>query len=294
MIKNKSTSFIPVIALLAAMVLWASSFIALKLAFRGYDPMVVIFGRMFVASICFLFLIKKIGGNRYRRGDFKYLLLMAFFEPCLYFVFEAAALKNTTASQAGMITAIFPLMAGIGAHIFLKESISKKTITGFFIAAAGAFWLTMGSAVSENAPNPALGNFLEFLAMICATGYTLILKKLTSRYTPLFLTAFQAFTGSIFFLPFLFLGSTEIHFRIETVPFLAIIYLGIFVTLAAYGLFNFGVSRIPANQASAFVNLIPVFAIILAWFILGERFTSEQYIASAVIFTGVYISQNRK
>ena len=42
---------IPTFTLLGAMLLWASSFIALKIAFRDFDPMVVIFGRMLVASL---------------------------------------------------------------------------------------------------------------------------------------------------------------------------------------------------------------------------------------------------
>ena len=44
--------FGPIFCLLGAMILWASSFIALKLAFAAYNPMVVIFGRMITASIC--------------------------------------------------------------------------------------------------------------------------------------------------------------------------------------------------------------------------------------------------
>ena len=52
-LKNRR-HWLPVISLLTATVLWASSFIALKLAFRSYDPMFVIFARMAVASVCFL------------------------------------------------------------------------------------------------------------------------------------------------------------------------------------------------------------------------------------------------
>ena len=76
------------------MILWASSFVALKLAFRGYDPMVVIFGRMLVASCCFLPLLPRFRArNRFRRQDWKPLLFMAICEPCLYFIFEARALE---------------------------------------------------------------------------------------------------------------------------------------------------------------------------------------------------------
>jgi drug/metabolite transporter (DMT)-like permease len=43
------------LSLLVAMILWASSFIALKLAFQFYYPMFIIFGRMFAASFVFLY-----------------------------------------------------------------------------------------------------------------------------------------------------------------------------------------------------------------------------------------------
>ena len=75
--------------------------------------------------------------------------------------------------------------------------------------------------------------------------------------------------------------------------YLAVIYLGSFVTLGAYLSYNYGVSKIPASQASAFVNLIPVFTVILGFIILGERFLPSQYVASALVLLGVFISQRR-
>ncbi len=288
------SEFIPTASLLLAMVLWSSSFVALKIAFRSFDPMVVIFGRMVVASLCFLFFFRHFKKTVfYRNGDMKYIVFMAFCEPCLYFLFEAKALVNTTASQAGMITAMLPLLVAVFAHIFLKEHITRKTITGFSIAIIGACWLSLGGKPTETAPNPILGNFYEFLAMVCATGYVITLKRLTDNYSPFFLTAIQAFTGSIFFMLFMFLPSTTIPTHFEPVSTLAVIYLGSCITLGAYGLYNFGVSRIPASQASAFINLIPVFTIFLGWLILGEKFTPIQYAASVLVFAGVFISQDR-
>jgi len=275
------------------MVLWAVSFIALKLAINSYDPFFVIFGRMIVASICFLFLFGKFGGNTYQKGDAKYILFMTLCEPCLYFILEAKAIQNTTVSQAGMITAILPLMVAIGARIFLNEIISKKTLSGFVIAIIGVGWLSLGSEPSQNAPNPALGNLLQFIAMGCSTGYIITMKRLSARYQPLFLTALQAFTGSLFFLPFLLLRPSSLPTHFDMTPVLCILFLGVFITFGAYGLYNYGVSRIAANQASAFVNLIPVFTIILGWMVLGETLSGGQYIACALVFLGVFLSQER-
>ena len=282
---------LPYICLTIAMVLWASSFVAIKLAYRSYDPMVVIFGRMVIASGCFLCFLTRFGKIDYRRGDWKPILFMTLCEPCLYFLFEAQALVNTTAAQAGMICALLPLMVAVSARIFLKEAISAKTWTGFLLAVAGAVWLSVSGTATAEAPNPALGNLLEFLAMCCATGYIVTLKRLTTRYSPLLLTALQALVGSAFFLPMLFLPHTDLPTRFDANGILAIVYLGSFVTIGAYGMYNFGVSRIPASQASAFINLIPVFTIILGRIILNERFTLFQYPAAALIFAGIFLSQ---
>jgi drug/metabolite transporter (DMT)-like permease len=284
--------FIPVLSLLGAMVLWASSFIALKLAFTAYDPMVVIFGRMFAASIIFVFVAPFFKGNSLRREDLKLIAFMVICEPCLYFLFEAAAIKNTSASQAGMITAMLPLMVAVAAGMYLKERITGRTITGFLMAIAGAGLLSLVAKVDGSAPNPVLGNFYEFLAMVFATGYTISLKRLSSRYSPFFLTALQSFAGSFFYLPFLFLPLTTMPTGFYAVPALSVLYLGIFVSIGAYGLYNYAVSKVPASQASAFVNLIPVFTVIFGRIILDERFTPFQYVASAIVIAGVFISQD--
>ena len=202
---EETRRLLPVFSLILAMLLWASSFVALKLAFRGYHPMQVIFGRMFIASLCFVIFIPSFRKLNWRRRDLKYLLIMAVCEPCLYFIFEAKALQLTSASQAGMITAMLPLLVAILAWGLLKEQITRQTLAGFILAILGACWLSLASDTSTDAPDPLLGNFFEFLAMVCAAGYTVSLKHLTNNYPPLFLTAFQAFVGSLFFFPFLLL-----------------------------------------------------------------------------------------
>ena len=289
---HKILRYLPVLGLLLAMVLWASSFVALKIAFRAYHPMVVIFGRMAVASICFLFFLKWFRNSAtYQAGDLKYILFMALCEPCLYFIFEAKAIENTSASQAGMITAMLPILVAMAAAWCLKERIGPYTWIGSLTAVAGVCWLTLESVPTANAPHPALGNFYEFLAMVCATGYTITLKQLTRRYSPFFLTAMQAFVGGVFYFPLLFLPSTQLPTTFEPVSGMAIIYLGAVITLGAYGLYNFGLKHIPASQASAFVNLIPVFSVVFGWMVLGETLSMVQCLAAAVVMAGVYISQ---
>jgi drug/metabolite transporter (DMT)-like permease len=287
---NKFNQWLPQFCLLLAMILWASSFVAMKLALVGYHPMQVVFGRMLIATLCFVIFIPAFSRLKFRRRDIKYLLLMAFCEPCLYFLFEARALELTSASQAGMVSAILPLLVAVLAWGLLKEEIRRHTLIGFGVAIVGVVWLSLAGDSSDNAPSPLLGNFLEFLAMVCAAGYTISVKHLSSHYPPLFLTAFQAFIGSLFFLPFLLLPGAGLPTSWETVPALAVIYLGVAISCLAYGCYNLGVSRIPANRAAAYVNLIPVFAVIMGMIILGDKLNMSQLFACILVFFGVWLS----
>ena len=278
--------------LIVAMALWGSSFIALKLAFAELPPMWVIFGRMALGSLVFLLAWRWRGQMHYRTGDWKYLLGLAACEPCLYFLFEALALQHTSAAQAGMVTALLPLLVAVGAFIFLGERISRTTLAGFLLAVIGAVWLSLAGSADEHASNPILGNFYELLAMLCAMGYTLLLKHLSSRYSPFLLTAMVAFVGTLFFLP-LALVTEPLTTRISPMGLGAVAYLGILVTVGAYGLYNFGVSRLPASQASGFTNLIPVFTLLFAILLLGESLNGMQVLAAALVFSGVLLSQWR-
>lgn len=289
---NSNSQIISTLCLIMAMILWASSFIALKLAFIDYHPMVVIAGRMVVASLAFFFLLPRFRNIRIRRQDWKLLAAMALCEPCLYFIFEALALKNTSASQASVITSMLPLLVTVASALFLAENFSLQNLVGLGLAMAGGIALSLGGETSVQAPAPFLGNFYEFLAMLCATGYTVAVKRLTSRYPPLFLTAVQAWVGSLFFCPILLLPQIPMPETLLLIPTAAVIYLGLAVTLFAYGFYNFALSRMDAGKAAIYVNLIPIFTMFLGWLVFRDVFTLPQYLAGLLIFFGVALSQN--
>ncbi|MBF0287275.1 MAG: DMT family transporter [SAR324 cluster bacterium] len=272
------------------MLIWGSSFIAMKLALQAYDPLLIVFGRMIIASCIFLFFYKKLRQTLYHKGDWKYLVLMSLFEPCFYFIFEAYALTYTTASQAGMVTALLPLLVAISAGVLLKEKITPTVLFGFFTACAGIGILSFDNSSTIDAPNPILGNFLELLAMICAAGYTILARHLGARYSALFLTAFQMLIGAFFFAPVLIFPSTIYPTAFPIVPSFALAYLGTIVSFGAYGLYNHALRTISASHASAYVNLIPVFTAFLGWLILDEHFTMLQSLGAILVLAGVWIS----
>ncbi len=281
------------LALLLAMLLWGSSFIALKVAVNEMAPMIVVFVRMLIGATAFLVMWPWLRhGFNYQRGDWKYLAGMTLFEPCLYFMFEAQALRYTSAGQAGMVTSMLPLMVAIAAFFFLGERNTLKQWIGFLVAVSGVIWMSVTGEDTTQAPNAILGNFLEFMAMVMAVGYTLLVKHLIKRYSAFILTALQSFAGTLFFFP-LALGSdwpTQISFAAVGI----LIYLGLVITLGAYGLYNYSLAHVKASTAAGYANLLPAFSLIFSMLLLSERLTAAQWIAVGLVFFGVYLSQERK
>ncbi|WP_461208402.1 DMT family transporter [Desulfocurvus sp. DL9XJH121] len=291
----RTPNFAAYAALCLASLFWAGSFSATKIALSGYAPMVVVFGRMFLATLILAPFAGRILRTCSREpGDWKYLLLMVLGEPCLYFVFEANALRLTTSSQAGMITATMPLFVSVAAYFLLGERLGRKTVAGLLLAALGVVWLSTGGSATADAPDPMLGNTLEVLAMACTVSYIINSKRLSLRYPPLALTMFMSWAGTIFFLPLIFLPGTELPAAFPLGPTLGVVFLCLFATLGAFFCYNYGVKAIPASQAATFVNLIPVQTVIMGWLILDEVFTPHQFAASALVLAGVWLSQQRK
>jgi len=291
--RRTKNPLLPYAAILTASLFWGSSFAAMKVTIAALGPWSVMWFRMATALLVILPFARKLWPRDYQAGDWRLLLSFVLFQPCLYFALESNALRFTTSSQAGLISASVPLMVALGAHLFLHEKVSRGTVAGLLISLGGVVWLTLAGSPSEMASNPLLGNALELGAMMSAVGYVLLVKKLTERYNPWTLTAMQIVAGFLFFSPgirFFINGGFQ---ALTTTQLLVLLYLGAGVTLGAFGLYNVGIRSIPANRATALVNLVPVIAVVFGWGLLNERLNRLQIVAALCVLAGVWLSQRK-
>lgn len=274
-----------------AVLLWGTSFAAMKAALAGFPPMAVVWIRMALGSLIFLPFWRKVPKPEYRRGDWKWLVLLGLFEPCLYFLLEGYAINLTTSSQAGMVSAIVPLLVAAGAALFLKERLPLPAVIGIALSVGGVVVLSLAGSSAANAPAPALGNTLELMAMVSAAGYMLIAKRMSARYSPWLLTGLQSLMGALFFLPGALLSNPATWLAAPRSAWIGALYLGCFVTLGGFGLYNMAVSRMPASRAAMSINLIPLIAVATGWLVLGEALTPLQGVACAAIVGGVVLGE---
>lgn len=287
-----SGGILPVAALFAAVLLWGGSFAAMRLSVQAMSPWSVMWLRMVIALVVILPFAGRLKTDAYRRGDWKRLAPMVLFQPCLYFLLESNALCLTTSSQAGVISAFVPILVAVGAWMILAEPLGIRTLAGLFLSVAGVVLLSLSGRPDAAAANPLLGNVLELGAMACAAVNIIMVKRLCERYNPWLLTALQVAAGTLFFSPGLVLLWVQPGVEWTTPLVLSIVFLGALVTLGAFGLYNWALTRIPASRASMFINLVPVTAVAIGWMAMGESLSGVQCMAAAAVIIGVGISQN--
>lgn len=279
-------------ALIIAMLLWSSSFIGAKFALVSFSPEQAVGLRLLLGAVVTLPWLLIWGRPllaKMRRRHWKWLLVMSLFEPCLYFLAEMNGLLYTSASAASLVTSTLPIWIALGAWYWLGEQIRMPLWIGLGLALAGTLIMTLLGQTSEAAPHPLLGNSLMLMATLMATGYVLIAKRLTDDLNPWLVTVLQLWVGAIFFLPWLIFTPPDLG-QASVASLQAVAWLGVVVSIGAYGFYNVGISLVPAQIAGVAINLIPLFTLVMAYLILGERLAIGESLGAMMILAGIIVA----
>jgi len=280
-------------ALLAAAVLWGLSYVAMKFALESFSPLAMNFFRMaFAFCALALFLPRTLHHAQYRKGDALRIALLLLCEPCLYEICEAVALANTSAAQAGMINTTLPVFTAAIGYFALRERLSGTAWLGCLLTIAGAVWISLAAVSDSHAPDPLFGNAIMTAGMAVSACYAILLRQLAPRYSPAFLVTLETLTGTLFFLAGTLLSGTGIPLKeVSAISWASVAFLGVGVSCGAFVLHGIGVARLGASRSNIYMNLIPVFTILFSMLILGEVMLPSQWLASAVVFAGVFLCQ---
>lgn len=291
----KNKEFLAYLTALGAAFFWGFSFVWFKIANLAYKPISIIFIRLIISSV--LILIIAHGLKRLQKPsvkDFKLFVLMAFFEPFLYFMGESHGLTYVSSTVAAVIVATIPLLSPIAAWYFFREKVTWKNIAGFALSFVGVALVVLNGSFRFDAP--PIGIALEFLAVFSAIAYSIVLRKLVFRYNTFTIIAYQNLIGIFFFLPFWLIFDLKEFLATPFHPqaFRAILLLAVFASTLAFMLFTQSIRKIGVNRSNTFVNLIPVFVAVLSFFVLNEELGFQKIIGIIVVIAGLFLAQTRR
>lgn len=281
------------ILMVLATIMWAGAFVAGKLGVNEFSPIILTYLRMLIAFIIiFPIMVNK---NKKDWKIKKENLLLVFSLGIIgmigYHLLFFNALRFTTVSNASIINAFNPLITAILASFILKEYLSIKKILLIFTAFIGVVltitnWdLKMVFTTSFNR-----GDLLMLMAATCWAIYSIIVKKGMKVMKPLKLTTYTFLACVVVLTPF---ALKEIIFDnaliVKPMAYIAILYMAIFPTVGGYTIQQYCIRELGPSTTALFINLVPVFSIIMAVLFLDEGFFMLNTISIITIIISVFI-----
>ena len=259
------------------------------MALESIPLFTLIFLRFIISAMVLLILMIHLGMPTFTRREHLKMLLLAFFDPGLYFIFETIGLKYTSAANASLIIATVPLAVLVLSMLFLRERTSLKGIAGICLSIIGITILMAGDPkFAWKLDGHALGDLMVFGAVCTAALYSIFSRNLGQSHSALKITAVQFIYGTLFYTPAFLWEFPGLQWAgISIRSWGALAYLTFFATIGAFLCYNYALSKLPATRAAIFINGIPVVTAIAAWLLLGEKLTLIQVGGGALVLFAV-------
>ncbi|MFQ5824220.1 MAG: DMT family transporter [bacterium] len=285
--KNRQI-FIPLITSL----LFAGSFIAGKYTTRDLGPLTTSLLRYLVAFI-FLSILLYLNNSfslKVELVDILTLIILGLFGIVGYHYFFFSSLRFTEVANTAIINALSPIVTGVVAAIFIKERLTIRNYIGVNIVVIGVILLIIKGKISNLIGlNLNLGDSLMLCAVLSWVIYSLLIKKLSNKYSSFTLTFYATLFGVLLLLIF---ALTEDCFRqikeISIVSFCSVLYMGIAASGIGYLFYNLSIARIGPTKTSGFISsLVPIFVALLAWLFFSEPITLIMVLSIAFVLYGL-------
>ncbi len=293
--KVQPSKVLTYIASMFAITLWGMSYIWTdKLIEQNIPIFYFVFVRIFLAGvILFLFNTAYTRIKRIQKQDWPKYLLLAFFEPFIYFICETFGLKLTgSPTLSALVIATIPIFSIAAGMMFFKERINFVNIFGIILSLVGIVMVAM--AKGELGENFIWGVVLLLIAVVAEVGHASITKSLSGNYSSQIIVMYQFLIGSVYLLPlFLWKGldgfDAEVYFDGDV--WYPIICLAVLCSSLAFSLWVSTIKSLGVAKSSIFSALIPVAAAIIAWILGHELLNQRQWTGIAISTLGVILSQ---
>ncbi len=287
----------PHFTLIMAMLMWAGHTVAARLSVGEMSPMVMMGLRWFacLAILAFIFRRQMRAEWPRVRARLGWVMLMGGGGMAGFTFFFILAAQHTTAVNLGITQSSVPAIVMLLSLAAFGTRIGMMQLVGLAVSFLGvAVLVTKGSFAVLLALRFNTGDLLMLIACVCYAGYTVGLSRRLEMSPALLLTFFSIPASMVFAV------SMGVEYWAGTIQMpgmkgLAIVaYCAIFPSMLAQICFMRGVELAGANRAGFYLNLVPIFAALLAVFILSEGLYSYHAASAVMVLGGIYLAGRHK
>ncbi len=271
------------------MLIWAGSFIFIKIGLKSLDPFNLAFYRFLIASpLLMAWVFWKKGFVKPGRFDWINLSILALSGVTLLYAFQFLALEYTTATNASILintSAVFVALWG-----FVKREANPRKLFGVFLSFTGVVLIVSKGTLEFFSSKTLFGDILMIVDGFLWAIYTVLGSKMLLKYDHETLTAYAFALGTAYLVPFALLAgvANPLTFNSETLT--ALLYLSLLCSVFAYVVWYYALTNADSTSVAVYVYLVPLFTAIFAFYALGEKPDFFTAIGGIITISGVYLT----
>ncbi|WP_232962461.1 DMT family transporter [Paracoccus tegillarcae] len=281
--------------LLLLSLIWGGSFFLIAIAVRDLPVLTIVNARVGVAALV-LWAIVLGSRRRIPRDPHLWLafLIMGFLNNIVPFgliVWGQTAIPSGLASILNATTPLWTVM--ISALLLSDEGATPMKLAGVFLGLGGvAVMIGLDTLAGlGHAVLPQLAILGAAISYACAGVFG---RRFRSMGVDPIVTAAGMVTASTLLMAPLTLGVDGLSgFDGKSIPWLAVIVLGVLCTGLAYVLYFRILAKAGATNLSLVTFMVPISAILLGWLFLGETLGTAHLLGIAMIAAGLALIDGR-
>ena len=275
--------------LLVSALIWGISFPTVKVAMVYVSPFLFVFLRFFITIILF----SAIFFNKIKKLTFRDISYGAILGIYLYlgFIFQTLGLKYTTASNSAFITGFCLVLIPFAQFFIIRKAPKIENIIGIVVSIFGLYFLSgFGNSTGFNKG--------DVFTIFCALAFTfqIVFLDVYSKKTDYIAIIFGQFLAMLilsFFSTVIFelIITKSLKFEANFTSIGSILFNAVFSALIALYISNRFQKYTTPVKAGIIYNMEQVFAVIFAYFMIGEVLSKHQLIGAVVMLFGLMISE---
>ena len=272
---------------------WGATWIAGRVAVQEASPFAIASWRfLLAAAILGALLVSREGWPKWSGRDWLLLAALGLTGVFFYNIFFLYGLRRVEAGRGALVTASIPALIALVDWLCFRLPMSAKRASGVALALFGCLLVvTRGHPTQLLNGDIGGGELLLVGAAFSWVSYTLISRYCARRFSALAMTFGACFTGWLMLtVAGLGDGSLFAFGAMSWRGWTSIGFLALFGTVIAFTWYCEAISRVGTTKTASFINLVPLFAVLLGALILGERLDAPVLAGGAIVIAGVLLT----
>lgn len=289
--KSRTAWFFLLLAL--ASLMWSGQGTAVKVLDRHMGPIAITFVPFYITTVLLVPLLLKMrkenpGAPSLSVGDWIQFSIAGIGGQVLAQLGMTWGVSKSLASNGAILNLLIPVISAVLASLMLRERITMLRVASLTIGLVGVVLMSVSDwrQASFGEMRFLVGNLLILCGCLGSSFYNVYCKGLMKRFSEIEILIFSYVTASIASIPLLVWAepfSFQTFRRFDWQSWAAFAFLALFMYGASMLLFFRALQHLDVTTASASLYLVPVFGVLLAAVLLGERLSALAMFGSAIV-----------